>query len=904
MHPSLPIYSGGLGVLAGDIVKAAVRPRPADGGRRPALPQRLLPPAARPLRHAARVLGGRRPRAARRASGSPTTHGQPLTVTVPVGDEDVTVHVWRVDVGRVPLYLLDTDRRRRTRRWAAGSTARLYDGNRRDPPGPVRGAGRRRGAGAATRWASSRPCCHLNEGHPALAALRARWPRRASGGVVRTTPGEQVRAAGIVFTTHTPGARRQRDLRPRRDRSSVLGRLARPDAATASGSSRWAGSTRTTRRSPRHDRAGAAGVAGRPTAVSRRHGEVARDMWQPLFGGASARTCRSPTSPTACTCPPGCARRCATCSTATSATAGSDRADEPEHLGAGRRHPRRRAVGGAQRGPAPRWSSWLAARRPPRTACGAARTSTTPRRPHDGFDPDAPHARLRPAARHLQAPVPAGPATPTGPCGCSAATRPVQFVFAGKAHPADDGAKAILRDAVPAQGQRRASAHGSPSSRTTTCRSAAELVAGCDVWVNLPRPPQEASGTSGMKAALNGGLNLSVLDGWWAEAYDGTNGWAIDGDVDRRPRGPGPPRTPTPSSTCSSSRSSRCSTTATTTASPPAGWRWCEASLRTNGPRFSAARMVSGVRRPHLSGSVRRRGASLGSRAVDAKTFLGLAVDPQPQPLVPPGDPGRVDHGQLPLGRVRPGCRHRGHGAHHRSPGDLGHRPVPVVRPDRLDHGHRRGHRPPQGKSITQARAIGHVGDREILTVNAALGHRDPPATGMWATMPDVPPPDECRAALRRGSSRTTSMHDARLDFRLADARSWDEIDGDPGAGRAAARCGPACPRCSRCRGAALAILGDYVPVRPRTGARSPRRRQQPRQHLAHGRDRRRPTGSCSTSGSTPSPTASGTASCTCGPRTAPCWPPPASRPSCAIHEESEAGPRHRRRGEPRRLDR
>src|SRR5690606_30120189 len=62
-------------------------------------------------------------------------------------------------------------------------------------------------------------------------------------------------------------------------------------------------------------------------------------------------------------------------------------------------------------------------------------------------------------------------------------------------------------------------------------RVAPELVAGCDVWINVPRPPQEASGTSGMKSALNGGLNLSVLDGWWAEAYDGTNGWALDGEV-------------------------------------------------------------------------------------------------------------------------------------------------------------------------------------------------------------------------------------------------------------------------------------------------------------------------------------------------------------------------------------
>jgi starch phosphorylase len=61
---------------------------------------------------------------------------------------------------------------------------------------------------------------------------------------------------------------------------------------------------------------------------------------------------------------------------------------------------------------------------------------------------------------------------------------------------------------------------------------ASHLVAGCDLWLNLPRPPFEASGTSGMKAAVNGGLNLSVLDGWWPEAFDGSNGWAIDGDED------------------------------------------------------------------------------------------------------------------------------------------------------------------------------------------------------------------------------------------------------------------------------------------------------------------------------------------------------------------------------------
>jgi starch phosphorylase len=106
------------------------------------------------------------------------------------------------------------------------------------------------------------------------------------------------------------------------------------------------------------------------------------------------------------------------------------------------------------------------------------------------------------------------------------AGRGLQIIVAGKAHPRDDHAKGLLQDVV-------------TLSRDARFREriifvedydfgvARHLVQGCDVWLNTPRRPLEACGTSGQKVVLNGGLNLSVLDGWWAEAYDGENGFAI-----------------------------------------------------------------------------------------------------------------------------------------------------------------------------------------------------------------------------------------------------------------------------------------------------------------------------------------------------------------------------------------
>jgi len=105
--------------------------------------------------------------------------------------------------------------------------------------------------------------------------------------------------------------------------------------------------------------------------------------------------------------------------------------------------------------------------------------------------------------------------------------RPVQFVFAGKAHPADEPGKGVLHRVVSFAAS--AEANGRfifiPDYEMSVARA---MVAGCDVWLNNPIRPNEASGTSGEKAALNGGLNFSVLDGWWDECFDGMNGWKIE----------------------------------------------------------------------------------------------------------------------------------------------------------------------------------------------------------------------------------------------------------------------------------------------------------------------------------------------------------------------------------------
>jgi starch phosphorylase len=106
--------------------------------------------------------------------------------------------------------------------------------------------------------------------------------------------------------------------------------------------------------------------------------------------------------------------------------------------------------------------------------------------------------------------------------------RPVQLVFAGKAHPSDHSGKGHLRNMF-ARAVDPAFAGRIAFVEDYDLHVAHFLVQGCDVWLNTPRKPFEASGTSGMKGSINGGLHLSIGDGWWAEGYTGSNGWLIDG---------------------------------------------------------------------------------------------------------------------------------------------------------------------------------------------------------------------------------------------------------------------------------------------------------------------------------------------------------------------------------------
>ena len=521
VHVSLPVYSGGLGALAGDLLKEAsdqavpmvavglmyrkgyFRQRIDGGGWQHEYwvdtdPQRL--PAARVL----------------------DPEGRPVTVEIPIHDSEVTAHIWRVDVGRVPLFLLDTDISRNgpVERWI---TARLYEA---DPVTRLSqyillGAG---GVRALAALGFDPGVIHLNEGHAALAPLALAGAAQRNGD---STDGAIAQArARTVFTTHTP-VPAGNDSYSSQEISRAVGRLAgqlhvSQEAVLELG-----------RTHPEHveEPFGVTQAALRlsrsANGVSRRHGEVARRMWAPLWPGTPED--QVPIGHV------------------------TNGVHVPTWIGSPMRELLDRHLGEdwMARGDDPRtWDGvdripdqelWQARQTQRQELVEFIRRRSTQDRLLRGDTREYVDAALRTFeegaltvgfARRVATYKRLGILTrdPQWTLSLLSGARPVQVVLAGKAHPRDEEAKHSLQalfglKSAPVVGQRVAYLDDYDLA------TAAVLVRGCDVWLNLPRPPLEASGTSGMKSAFNGGLQLSVLDGWWAEAYDGQNGWALPGEV-------------------------------------------------------------------------------------------------------------------------------------------------------------------------------------------------------------------------------------------------------------------------------------------------------------------------------------------------------------------------------------
>jgi len=503
LHESLPVYSGGLGVLAGDLCKAASDARlpmvavgpfyhrgyfrqhiDADGRQQPLEPD--MDPSDLPLRRAA------------------TANGKPLDVTVDLPGRPVRLGVWVAQVGRVPLLLLDADmpdnqpddRRITDQLYVAERGTRLTQEL-------LLGVGAAR---ALAELGIEPAVWHLNEGHSALVLIeRARAFRAASP----DQDGEAaLRRAGraVVMTLHTPVPAGNE----RYDPALAADLLGGPAAAINLTPERLLALGRgPDGQYPEDFDLTAFGLrqAAAVNAVSQLHGRTASLTWQESIGhevravtnGVHIKTWQAEPMRAAL------ARR--------DLSAITDRDIWEAHAEQKRQmidflggRLTRQAV---RHGVAPEAVGDLAGALDPQAlTVGFARRFATYKR-----------ADLILHDMHRLSNLLADP------------DRPMQIIFAGKAHPADEPGRAVLGRVVEAS-RRVGTAGRIFFIEDYDLRVARFLVAGVDVWLNNPRRPHEASGTSGMKAAINGVPSLSILDGWWDEAFDGANGWAIGDRTD------------------------------------------------------------------------------------------------------------------------------------------------------------------------------------------------------------------------------------------------------------------------------------------------------------------------------------------------------------------------------------
>jgi glycogen phosphorylase len=516
----LPQYSGGLGILAGDHLKSA-----SDLGV-PIIGVGLL------YRHGyfTQSLSADGWQAERYPADDPnglpltllrTPGGEPVKVEVTLAEGKLlTAQVWLAQVGRVPLLMLDSYVEENEPALHE-VTDRLYGGGseHRLRQELLLGIGGVRAVRAFCQITGhpEPEVFHTNEGHAGFLGVERIREYVAAG--LSFDEALELSRAGTVFTTHTPVPagidRFPRELIERFFASEVDGALPL-DRVLALGAETYPGGD------PHVFNMAVMGMrlAGRVNGVSVLHGEVSREMFAGLWPGFDTAEVPIGSITNGVHAPTWVARE--VCDLGDSADAASA---DAERLWGIRRRLRARLVAETRRRLRESWQQ--------RGASGAELTWID-----DVLDENVltiGFARRVPSYKRLTLML----NDPQRLAGLLLdPERPIQIVIAGKAHPADEGGKRLIQQMVQFT-----------DSETVRRRivflpdydmaMARYLVQGCDVWLNNPLRPLEACGTSGMKVALNGGLNLSVRDGWWDEWYDGGNGWEIptaDGvaDPDRR----------------------------------------------------------------------------------------------------------------------------------------------------------------------------------------------------------------------------------------------------------------------------------------------------------------------------------------------------------------------------------
>jgi starch phosphorylase len=490
LDESLPIYSGGLGVLAGDHLKAA-----SELG---------VPLVGIGLFYRRGYFRQRLDADDRQAEHYPLTDTTrlplelvPMAPIVALADDSgelfpVRLCVWRVRVGRVTLYLIDTHVEGNPD-WAVTET--LYGGDRanRLRQELLLGVG---GVRVLRELGLEPTVFHLNEGHSAFLQLE-RWREYAAAGLAPDEALERLRSS-TVFTTHTPVPAGNEVFDPELVHANVAGLV-------ASCGLQWNDFLALGRASPEDSRFGLTPFALRTSryanGVSALHGEVSREMWHDLWPDAPVKDVpiRSITN--------GVHQR-----TWVSPELEQLLGDTDPQFELAREVPAGE-LWAAHRSAKRRLLDFIASTRGARELDPEVLTIGFARR----------FATYKRASLLLSRPERLAALL-------GDTDRPIQVLLAGKAHPQDEGGKDLIQQVV--EFAREPLAAGRvvflEDYEMTLAR---RLVQGVDVWLNTPRRPYEASGTSGLKAALNGVLNCSILDGWWAEAYSPAVGFAIARDA-------------------------------------------------------------------------------------------------------------------------------------------------------------------------------------------------------------------------------------------------------------------------------------------------------------------------------------------------------------------------------------